>query len=124
MQTSSTTSTTISVNGVDVCLVTISELEARGIELPEETMPIAEGLVIIGRVTLKNLIQIAGHNTSKIDYAVPEDWARRNGKDPARYVWSYETPGSIFGEPLSIRKLQEEARVNILSALIAQEVPA
>jgi hypothetical protein len=40
------------------------------------------------------------------------------------YLWSYEMPGSIFGEPLSIRKVRNEARANILTALITQEVPA
>ena len=115
---------TISVNGVDVRLATISELAAHGIELPEEITPIAEELVIVGRLTLKDLLRIAGRNPCKIDYAMPEDWIRQTGKNPMDYLWSYEMPGSIFGEPLSIRKVRNEARANILTALITQEVPA
>ena len=116
---------TIRVNGVDVRLATVRELKEHGIELSEEITRLEGlGLVIISRLTLKDVLQIAGHNLRKIDYAVPEDWARQNGKDPMEYVWSYERPGSIFGEPLSIRRVRKEARDNITEALITLEASA
>ena len=115
---------TIEVNGVTVRLTAIPELEARGIRLSEETTPLTGELVIVGRLSLRDLIQIAGRDEHKIDYAVPEDWARQNGKDPMQYVWSYEKPGTIFGEPLSTWQIRQEAQSNILSALVTQDVPA
>jgi hypothetical protein len=71
--------------------------------------------------TTDSILKFAGHDVTKIDYAVPQPWwdeyRAKYGKPPMA-CWSYET-GSIFGNPLFFSDVHNEIRRFVSKALIS-----
>ncbi|HAE42797.1 MAG TPA: hypothetical protein DCG34_07745 [Clostridiales bacterium] len=75
--------------------------------------------LLLTNLTTKKLLQAAGHNLSKIDFAVPQHWLDQadiharyyQQKDPA--VWSYEN--NMWGEPVWSSEAWKEMLSNVRS---------
>ena len=104
----------LELHGIHIAIGTQAEVEALGLT---SSLDLGNGLVILQRVTLKELLTLAGHDWNRIDSAVPQDWVARKGVEPQDWVWSYES-GSAFGEPLSLRQVRREAAQQVLDLLV------
>jgi hypothetical protein len=84
--------------------------------IPQPCLRLADDLWLAGRLQKDELVQAAGMDETKIDFAIPRLWIRATGADPNDYVWSYER-NPVFGEAVSIESVLEK-----LAEIIRKEI--
>lgn len=111
----------LTINGIDIQVISASEA---GGQIENSWLPLRLGrdeyIYIWPWLTVKDLITITGHDYSKIDTAVPQDWLNARGFKARDWVWSYEG-NSLFGKPLSVASMKNDLVTLILDALMEDQ---
>ena len=100
------------INGVDI---TVIHEDHTDVDLYTEKIVLGNGFYFrfAKGWDLKTLIQAAGHDPSKCDYAVPQSWFDRWGGQTGalgQAVWSYEGENNLMGHPITYEQMWLEIK--------------
>ena len=115
---------TLDINGVAIHVINGEEKNQLCLD-ESKLLPIGRGgglfssplFIANQRLSRRDLLLATGHDETKVDYAVPQDWWERNGRP--RAYWSYED-SNPFGKPLYENFLLEDL-MNLVLAALAKE---
>ena len=113
------------VNNITCFVYSKFELDAHGINLEADPQYMKAILMddfyvrVSGDVS-QNMLTVAGHDHTKVDGAVPQDWwnewYKAHNNTPPWAGWSYEDPHGAFGRPLFWSDVRIEAAHAITKA--------